>query len=428
VDCTEFNFKHALLREDTYETVFQRDRPNLHAAAAAWFEAIADQRIAEYRDVIAFHLELAGDLTGAARHLLQAGLAAEKVANFSAALRTLTRALDLWDAANVDADPTLYGPLSRVLRLTGRVDDAQDVVTRGLGNPLMTTAELARIYYHSSAIASMRMDRDEERLDLDRARALVPDDDLGTRSDIETGTGWLLAMLGDSAGGAAAAQRALHLATTAGDARRAARAESVLGIAATAVDDLHGALHHAERELALALETGDLSQVASGYGHAGVVHHLLGDGGDADHYYSAMRCYECQVDLYRNLGAYPSVIYGLVNLAQLKLRMGHDAGVRRLLAESVKLPSGATPAADLLRLQVEADRRLANGDLAGGLAILGRTRRLPIYGPNDEDETQRILSRVTAPTDDIDRLIASGAHLDLEGVLAEIAAGEDRST
>ena len=78
---------------------------------------------------------------------------------------------------------------------------------------------------------------------------------------------------------------------------------------------------------------------------------------------------------------------------------------------------------DVIRLQVEADRRIALGDLVDGLAILGHLRLWPTYGASDEDETKRILSRLTAPPDEVERLLAAGADLDIDRVLAEIAAG-----
>ena len=38
---TEYVFKHALLRDVTYETVLLRDRGPLHRAAAQWIETVA---------------------------------------------------------------------------------------------------------------------------------------------------------------------------------------------------------------------------------------------------------------------------------------------------------------------------------------------------------------------------------------------------
>ena len=49
-----------------------------------------------------------------------------------------------------------------------------------------------------------------------------------------------------------------------------------------------------------------------------------------------------------------------------------------------------------------------------GLAIVGRLRLWPTYGASDEDETKRILSRVAAPSDEVERLLATGVELDVE--------------
>ena len=72
-DTVEYAFKHALLRDVTYETVLLRDRQRLHRLAADWISDHARERLTEYAGLIATHHRLAGDLTSAAELLHLAG-------------------------------------------------------------------------------------------------------------------------------------------------------------------------------------------------------------------------------------------------------------------------------------------------------------------------------------------------------------------
>jgi ABC-type oligopeptide transport system substrate-binding subunit/class 3 adenylate cyclase len=69
----EYIFKHALLRDVTYETVLLKLRRVYHRRVAGWLEAVAGERLGEYLVLIAGHYELAGDLSKAAAYLLRAG-------------------------------------------------------------------------------------------------------------------------------------------------------------------------------------------------------------------------------------------------------------------------------------------------------------------------------------------------------------------
>ncbi len=424
--CNEFIFKHALLRDVTYETVLHRERAQLHASAAAWLAAVAGQRVGEFREVVADHLEFAGDLSGAAAQLLEAGIAATKVGNLGAGLRTLSKAIDLWDSVGVGPDGRVFAPLVKVLRILGRLDAATALAERGLRDPSITQQQRARVLNESSVAASLHGDHDREWHELNLARALAGDDDLVLLSDIEIGIGWHHVALGRYDDAAVAANRGLQLALAVGDTAEASKAEAILAMTASARGDLPGCLHHAERELDHARRSGDLHALANAYGHLAVAHHLVGDSGDDEHYRTAMGLYESQIDLCRRLGADPAAAYSTVNLAQLHLRLGDGAQTHRLLATARALdPAPASSPTSMLLLQVEADRRVTRGDLAGGLSILGRLRELAGYVASEGLETERILSRVTATDEEVENLLAAGAGLDLDLALSALADEPD---
>jgi len=72
-DAKEYLFKHAVLREVTYESVLLRLRRIYHELVAEWLIEHSGDRASEYSGLIADHLELAGKDTQAAIYLYQAG-------------------------------------------------------------------------------------------------------------------------------------------------------------------------------------------------------------------------------------------------------------------------------------------------------------------------------------------------------------------
>jgi tetratricopeptide (TPR) repeat protein len=423
VECAEFIFKHALLRDVTYETVLQRDRPALHSAAAAWLEATAGQRVAEYREIIAYHLEAAGDHAGAAEQFRQVGEAAFRVGNSVGSTRALHRAIELWDLAGADPPAALFAVLARASRVLGDIDAAAAAIARGLSLAAADAPALAKLHHAGGLLAADRADGDAVRHELMLARSLVPTEDIATRVEIESEIGWMHARHGDLDDAVAAATSAFELASSNGDVNGCSRAEMVLGMVAANRGELEQAQAHAERELAFAAEGGDLQGVALAQCHVAVVHHLRGDRGEVEHYTQAIRFYEDHIEVCRRLAAKPSEAVTLVNLAQLHLRLGHPEHTGRLLGDALRFEIAPAAATLILCLQVEADRRLMTGEVAAGLALLGHLRTLPIYEGADEVETQRVLSRVQLPTDEIDRLLAAGVDLDLDDVIARLRAG-----
>jgi class 3 adenylate cyclase/tetratricopeptide (TPR) repeat protein len=96
----EYMFKHALLRDVTYETVLKRVRRVYHQQVGAWLVAAAEAngRTDEYAAIIGGHYETAGETTVAAEWYGRAGKGAARQFDQEGALNWLSRALDLTPA------------------------------------------------------------------------------------------------------------------------------------------------------------------------------------------------------------------------------------------------------------------------------------------------------------------------------------------
>jgi class 3 adenylate cyclase/tetratricopeptide (TPR) repeat protein len=85
-NAAEYAFKHALLRDVTYETVLRRLRRTYHLQVAEWLEQRAGERAAEYAGLIAYHYQQAEAGRRALKYLgLAADVALSRYANREAA-------------------------------------------------------------------------------------------------------------------------------------------------------------------------------------------------------------------------------------------------------------------------------------------------------------------------------------------------------
>ncbi len=132
-----FRFSHLLVRDAAYESMPKRSRADMHERFASWLERVAGDRVAEYEEIVGYHLEQAhryvielgpaGDRSRALGErasslLAKSGRAALDRADVPAAGNLLSRALELVPADS-PARPRLLVDLCLALELSGRYDD-----------------------------------------------------------------------------------------------------------------------------------------------------------------------------------------------------------------------------------------------------------------------------------------------------------------
>ncbi|HXD08840.1 MAG TPA: tetratricopeptide repeat protein, partial [Anaerolineales bacterium] len=100
----EFVFKHAILREVTYERVLKAKRKLYHRMAADWLIQQSDERIDEYLGLIAQHYELAGDAMQAVEFLERAAEESMRLSAYREALSASEHALAIL-ASSEDTNP-----------------------------------------------------------------------------------------------------------------------------------------------------------------------------------------------------------------------------------------------------------------------------------------------------------------------------------
>ena len=260
-DTSEYLFKHALLRDVTYESVLKRERRIYHARTAHWLAQVTrrSRRGDEYAALIADHFDRAGETALAADWYRRAGLhAAAHYAN-AEAVRCLTQALELSPGIPPEEEYELLLARMRVNNLQGA--------------------------------------RQAEAQDLERLEALAGQlDDNRRRAEVCELRARLLNALSDYAGSAESARKALTLARLVADARIEAQSQLWWGGALWHRGEYQAARPPLEAALALARQEGLAMLECDCVRNLGVVMEALGDMAAAQEYF------ECAVELSERLG------------------------------------------------------------------------------------------------------------------------------
>jgi len=221
----EFLFKHATLREVTYEGVLKRVRQVYHGLVADWLIEAIDQaggRAAEHTGLIAEHLERAGRQAEALEYLRRAGEeAAQRYAN-AEALQYLTRALAMAPAS---------GLCYRLLLVRERIYDLQTV----------RPAQAADLE---------EMERLAAELD-----ATQPQEGNSRRAEVALRRVRYLQIVGETPAALLTAQAALGWARAAGDVVGEAEAHLKWGQVLMSKTDYAAGRPHLEEALALARDS-----------------------------------------------------------------------------------------------------------------------------------------------------------------------------
>ncbi|MGB7924789.1 MAG: protein kinase, partial [Pyrinomonadaceae bacterium] len=138
VGTTEYIFKHAILRDVTYETVLKRDRRRYHREFAAWLSERSGERAGEYAGTIAKHYELAKETARAAEWYGRAAQQAREAYAPETAASYYRKALEFLPVAEAEDDSKAqarralqkewYQGLGEVLKIQARFDKAIEAI------------------------------------------------------------------------------------------------------------------------------------------------------------------------------------------------------------------------------------------------------------------------------------------------------------
>jgi len=200
-----YRFRHLLIRDAAYQAMPKATRAELHARFADWLVRVSGDRLVEYEEIIAYHLEQAyqyrtelgppdaeavGLAEAAARRLANAGNRARLRRDMHAASNLLDRALRLLDARDTDR-PRILAYLGDVLWEAADYSRAERVLSeavelaRELGDDRWATrAELTLLELRNSS-QHLEMAEVEPRLQSLTAELARFEDEDGRREAVE---------------------------------------------------------------------------------------------------------------------------------------------------------------------------------------------------------------------------------------------------
>jgi class 3 adenylate cyclase/tetratricopeptide (TPR) repeat protein len=364
----EYFFRHALLREVTYERILKRQRRRYHARAAAWLIEFSGERVEEYSALIAEHYERAGEEGAAAHWYARAGAQAQASYAPASAIEAYEKALTWVTGPERGA---LLRQMGTMLELVGRWPEAEQRYQEA--HELARTGGDALSLAHSQqALGRLCQKRGEIARALAwLAQAHASWQALGETSEAQIGQMESLADLGtvwyhqgDYSQARQALEASLSLATALGHQRGLATALNRLGGVAYNQGDYPSASEAFQQSLAIRRALGDKEGIAISLGSLGNVARSQGD------YPAARQFFEESLSLRREIGDQRGMVYSLGYLGNVARALGEHQRAQAYYEEGLAISRA---------LGDKSNIALLLGTL-GGLAVelgdLGRARTL----------------------------------------------------
>jgi serine/threonine protein kinase/tetratricopeptide (TPR) repeat protein len=351
----EYIFKHALLRDVTYESVLKRDRREYHRRAAEWLARHSGGRVGEYAGLIAEHYERSQSAEDAAEWYGRAGRQARETYAPETAINYYRKALHFLDSAGPSAgggdDLALhalrmewYEGLGEVLRVQARYGEAVEAyqAMRGAAESLQAAPAQARAWNEIALVQSSQGDNRAAFESTQRAEMIARAEGHGSGAGVELARALNLqsqasSRLGDARSAMLLADRALSLVDDLGDAGRRVRADCLksLGMAYHMLGLFEQAEEFKEMSLQLFRELGDRRAVGNLLNSLGETARLRGD------YRAAFGRYSEALQIAREIGNRNGEILYFSNLGGTRVGLGEYAEAESDLRQTIELATAA---------------------------------------------------------------------------------------
>ena len=421
----EFIFKHAILREVTYERVLKAKRKLYHRMAADWLIQQSGERVDEHLGLIAQHYELAGDPTRAVEFLGRAADQSMRLSAYREALSAAERALAIL-ASSDDSNPQMRARLlltigsahlsltdhaTATARFEGCIALARTIHDRGLESKAL--ARLGRIGLEQS-----KFDQAERNLreSLNIAHEL---NDMEVIAYTLAHLGYISHYLGRSADAQNYGEQSYEFAKKTGDAIAQAFSLNMLAVVSVNNGKFEQAHAYYLRAIEICKNAGDRHGLARAYNNLSELIRVQGSYAEAKRY--ALEA----IALARELGNRYAVPLMLINLVYAQVGLGEIREAYASVREALQLNIENNSIAWILfSLVGYANILAAEGKRAEALEALG----LCLYHPETNSDTHRdiqiILENMKKDrADDIDVGLQRGKSLNLNKLFVTALGG-----
>jgi len=339
----EYSFKHAILRDVTYEGVLRKVRRSYHAAMAAWIQEQSGARVGEYAALLALHYEQGNQPLLAGQWYAQAGGRAEvrylpdvAAHHYQQAL-TLISDEPLYSAQRLD----IYEALGLVLRNQARFEEAM-LVYAAMRRTAVTAADPDRQVQALLGLAFLQDELGDHYASLKsvtRAEQVARrGSSPATRARALHGRGWVLHLLGRLTEAKLLGQEALSLSREIGDLRLVANCLNLLGTVAMVEGDYKQGVLHFEEYVTAGQQMGVRGILPIALSNLAEVWLAM------DNYETALRLSTEAVAIAQQIGQRRGELSSLVTVSEALVGLGRyaeaEAAVRQalLLAGDDRLP------------------------------------------------------------------------------------------
>ncbi|MBV8855820.1 MAG: protein kinase [Acidobacteria bacterium] len=409
----EYIFKHALLRDVTYESVLKRERREYHRRAADWLARHSGGRVGEYAGLIAEHFERAGAPEDAAEWYGRAGRQARETYAPETAIRYYRKALGFLGAGGAVTEPEdelalnalrmeWFEGLGEVLRVQARYSEAVEAYRemRAAAEALQSAPAQARAWNEIALVQSSQGDNRTCFESTQRAEMLARAAGVtGPAAGVELARALNLqsqvcSRLGDARAAMMLADRALSLVDKLGDEGRRVRAECLksLGMAYHMLGQFQQAEEFKSLSLDIYRELGDRRYVGNLLNSLGETARLRGD------YAAAFARYSEALQIAREIGNRNGEILYLSNLGAARNGLGEHEEAESDLRQTIELATAAGYVGLSENYRFLAEALLGRGSLAEAKGAALRALELGREIENHEHlaEAWRVLGLVAS--------------------------------
>jgi class 3 adenylate cyclase/tetratricopeptide (TPR) repeat protein len=386
-DSREYLFKHAVLRDVTYDTVLLKARRKYHLLVADWLRENAGDRIGEFQGLVALHLEKGGNRREALKWYAGAGVSAMGTSAYTEAASLLRRALGFPEASeDQQLQARLRLDLASSLEKLCRYSEAEEELAKVIASAEALSlpgleAEARSTLAWTAAVTGRRNEAKrhaQSALSAAKAsgepaliaRAVMRMADHEPQPDYETILPYY--------------SQALEVYEGMGNHQGMAIALLNMGNTALAFSRLREAEEYYRRSLKMYEEAGSRWGVANCTGNLGCVASELGE------HSRALELYQESLDISRSIGDMEGQAICCLNLGDAHLAMADPPAAEERFTEAME----AALSAGLRPLSLAAVRGLAETGRLGGLLNESAVSLLVISRDKalDHDEAKKIQS------------------------------------
>jgi tetratricopeptide (TPR) repeat protein len=421
----EFIFKHAILREVTYERVLKAKRKLYHRMAADWLIQQSGERINEYLAPIAQHYELAGDLTHAVEFLERAADQSMRLSVYREALSAAERALSIL-VSSEDKNPAMRARLLLTIgsahlwltdhaTATARFEEcialARTIQDRGLESKAL--ARLGRI-----GLEQAKFEQSKKHLQESLAIAQQLNDIDGIAYSLAH-LGYISHYEGNYADAQKYGEESYQYAKQTGDAIAQAFSLNMLSMISVNNHNFDEAYNYYLQAIEISKNAGDRYGLARAYGNLSELIRI-------QKRYAEAKPYAVEgIQLARELGNRYVLPIMLINLLYSQVGLGEVREAYNSLWEALQLNvEGNSTSWILFSLVGYANILAAEGKRERALEILGLCMHHPEINSDTQRDIQLILDELRQErSDDIEAGLERGKSLDLNKTVVVALSG-----